>query len=172
MIVGGSQAGATVVDRGFYEDSYEFSYDDCGFEVAVEGTATGHFLIRAGKGSSDRAFFINDNFSYTETHTNVETGASITLTGNAIFHEIKATHLEGNLFQFQAVEAGQPVRIFDSDGSVVARDRGSIFHRAVFDVGDDDEPGAELVEDLEPSVHGPHPVFDDFCGIVATLIGS
>lgn len=82
MIFGGAPAGATVVDSGDYSDSYSFSYDDCGFDVLVEGTASGHFRIRAGKGKLDSAFFVNDNYSYTETHTNADTGAFITITGN------------------------------------------------------------------------------------------
>ena len=42
----------------------------------------------------------------------------------------------------------------------------------MFDTGGDDVLGATLVEELEPEVHGPHPGFDDFCGLVGGLIGS
>lgn len=171
MIFGGAPAGATVVDRGHYSDSYSFSYDDCGFDVLVEGTANGHFRIRTGKGKTATAFFVNDNFSYTETHTNPDTGAFLTIKGNGVFNEIRATRIEGNIFEFEAVEAGQPFLLYDSDGNLVARDRGSIHHHGVFDVGNDDVPGATLIEELEPEVHGPHPGFDDFCGLIKPLIG-
>ena len=73
--------------------------------------------------------------------TNVDTGAFVTITGNAIFNEIKATHLTGNVFEFDAVEAGQPFELYDSNGNLVARDRGSIHHHAVFDTGGDNVPG-------------------------------
>jgi hypothetical protein len=170
---GASQAWATVVERGFYSDDYTFSYDDCGFAVAGEGTATGHFRIRAGKGETETAFFVNDNYSYEETHTNVATGAFLTIKGNAVFNEIKATHVEGNIFEFEAVEAGQPFAIYDSDGNLVLRDRGSIHHHALFDTGGDDVPGGTFIMDLEPEVHGPHPGFNtDFCAIITPLIGS
>jgi hypothetical protein len=173
LAFGTSVAWATVVEKGFYSDSYAFTYDDCGFEVAGEGTASGHFRIRAGKGETDRAFFVSDNFSYEETHTNVETGAFLTIKGNGVFNEIKATHVSGNIFEFEAVEAGQPFVVYDSDGDLVLRDRGSIHHHALFDVGDDDVPGAELIEYLGGDVHGPHPGFDtDFCEIITPLIGS
>ena len=172
VMLGGPGASATVVERGSYSNDYAFSYDDCGFPVDVVGSDSGHFRIRAGKGKQATAFFVNDNFSYRETHTNADTGDSVTIVGNAVFNEVKAKPLGGNLFEFTAVEAGRPFTLYDSDGNVVARDRGSIHHHAIFDTGGDNVPGAELVEELEPEVHGPHPGFDDFCGLITPLIGS
>lgn len=173
VILGGAQALATVVESGFYTDSFSFGYDDCGFEVRGEGTASGHYRIRAGKGKTESAFFVSDNYSYTETHTNVETGAFLTITGDAVFNEIKATHVEGNVFRFEAVEAGQPFVVYDADGEVVLRDRGSIHFHALFDTLGDDVPGGIFVEDLGADVHGPHPGFvTDFCEIITPLIGS
>jgi hypothetical protein len=167
-----SPAGATVVERGHYSEDYSFSYDDCGFDVDAEGTATGHFRIRAGKGAKSTAFFVNDNYSYVETHTNPDTGAFFTLRGNAVFNEIKAIPRGGNLFEFEAVEAGQPFKLYDSAGNLVLRDRGSIHFHALFDTLGDDEPGAEFVADLGADVHGPHPGFEsDFCEVITPLIG-
>ena len=81
--------------------------------------------------------------------------------------------MSGNVFEFRAVEAGQPFRVYDSAGRLVLRDRGSIVHRFLFDTLGDDIVGGQFVADLEPSVHGPHPGFDtDFCEIIAPLIGS
>jgi hypothetical protein len=172
-MVSATSAGAAVIERGTYADEpYSFSYSDCGYPVDVEGTSTGHFRIRTGKGKAATAFFLNDNYSYTETHTNADTGAFLTITGNAIFNEIRGTRIEGNIFEFEAVEAGQPFRLYDSGGNLVARDRGSIHHHAIFDTGGDDVVGAELIEELPADVHGPHPGFDDFCGLTAPLIGS
>ncbi len=172
-ILAATPAGATVVDRGTYTDSYTDGYDDCGFEVLVEGTANGHFRVRAGKGKTATAFFVNDNYSYTETHTNADTGAFVTITGNAVFNEIKATRVEGNIFEFEAVEAGQPLRMYDSAGNLVLRDRGSIHHHALFDTGGDNEPGGVPIEELPADVHGPHPGFDPqtFCETITALIG-
>ena len=172
-VLAATSAGATVVDRGQYTNSYSFEYDDCGFDVLVEGTVSGHFRIRAGTGKTDTAFFLNDNNSYTETQTNADTGASLTISGNAVFNEIKATRVEGNIFEFEAVEAGQPFRVYDSAGNLVLRDRGSIHFHSLFDTEGDDVPGGILIEDLSADVHGPHPGFDtDFCEIITPLIGS
>ena len=53
----------------------------------------------------------------------------------------------------------------------MARDRGSVHHHILFDTEGDDLPGGIFVEDLGADVHGPHPGFDDFCGLITPLIG-
>jgi hypothetical protein len=173
MLTGATQAAATIVVRDQYSFPYSFDYSDCGFPVVVEGTASGHFSIRAGKGDRDTAFFLTDNYSFTETHTNTDTGAFLTIKGNAVFNEIKATHVEGNIFEFEAVEAGQPFAVYDSAGRLVLRDRGSLQHHTLFDTLGDNQPGGEFIADLGTDVHGPHPGFDTaLCDIVTPLIGS
>ena len=42
----------------------------------------------------------------------------------------------------------------------------------MFDTEGDDVPGGIFVEELGADVHGPHPGFDDFCGLITPLIGS
>lgn len=168
--LGTGTAGATVVERGKYSEPYSFTHDDCGFDVDVEGTVSGNFRLRAGKGKTDTAFFNLDNYSFTETQTNPVTGEFLTITGNAIFNEIKATRVEGSVFEFWANEAGQ-FRMYDSDGRLVARDRGSVRFHILFDTEGDDVPGGIFIEEFPPKVNGPHPGFDDFCGLVTSLIG-
>lgn len=171
-VLGGAPSNAAVVDKGrYFSEPYSFSHDDCGFDVDVEGTASGHFRIRAGKGKTDTAFFALDNYSFTETQTNPETGEFVTITANAVFNEIKAKRVEGSIFEFWAIEAGQ-FRLYDSDGRLVARDRGSVRFHILFDTEGDDVPGGILIEEFPPEVHGPHPGFDDFCGLITPLIGS
>jgi hypothetical protein len=165
-------AGATVVDRGHYSsEPYSFSYDDCGFVVDVEGTSSGHFRFREGKGKTDSAFFTLDNYSFTETQTNPETGEFVTIEANAVFNEIRAKRVEGTIFEFWAVDAGQ-FRMYDSDGRLVARDRGSLQFHILFDTEGDDVPGGIVIEEFPPKVRGPHPGFDNFCGLITSLIGS
>lgn len=171
-LVSGS-AQATVVERGRYADSFAFAYDDCGFPVEVTGEFSGRYLIREGKHKQASAFFIHDKFRYREVHTNTDTGEWFLLRGNALFHEVKATRVAGSVFQFEAIEAGQPFVVEDSAGNVVLRDRGVIRHRILFDTHGDDQPGGTFLEYLGAEVRGPHPgFFADFCDIASDLIGS
>lgn len=173
LVVGGQPAGAAVFEKGAYTDNYAFEYNDCGFDVVVEGTASGHFRLRTGTGKLATTFFLLDNFTYTETHTNPATGDFLTIKGNTLFNEVRARPLGGNIFEFTAVEAGQPFAIYDSAGNLVVRDRGALIHHAVFDTEGDNVPGGIFLEDLGSDVHGPHPGFDtDFCELITPLIGS
>ena len=94
------------------------------------------------------------------------------MTGSNIFNEVKAVPLGGNLFRFTAVEAGQPFRLYDSQGILLLRDSGVIRHSAVFDTEGDGTPGAVLIEEFEPSVRGPHPGFFDetLCPVLVPLL--
>lgn len=169
-VLGGAPAGATVIDRqSFVDEPYSFSHDDCGFQIDVEGTFNSRQHLRVGKGKTDSAFYGFDNYSFVETQTNPATGAFVTVKGNAIFHEIKATRVEGSIFQFDQVEAGQ-FRMYDSDGRLVAFDRGNIHIHILFDTEGDDVPGGIFIEELGVDVHGPH--IDDYCELVTTQIGS
>ena len=79
-----------------------------------------------------------DNYTFTETLTNPETGASVTMTANAVFN-------------------GSRHAASRATSSSSRRWRPTSF--GIF------------VEDLSADVHGPHPGFDDFCGLIAPLIG-
>lgn len=165
--------GATVVDRGHYSGTDSFTYNDCGYPVGVDAEFSGNYRIRAGKHDDGSAFFLNDNYSYREVHTNLDTGEWFVVRGNGVFDEVGATRVEGSVFEFVAVEAGQPFVVEDSAGNVVLRDRGAIRYRTLFDTGGDDEPAGTVVEFLGADVRGPHPgFFTDFCKIAGELIGT
>ena len=172
FVLGALPAGATIFEKGRFVDEYLFSYDDCGFPVEVEGTATGQYRIRQGKGKTASAFFLRTTFSYREVHTNTETGEWFVARGHGVFNEVKATRVEGTVFKFSAIEAGQPFVVENSAGEVVLRDRGRIRYTILFDTEGDDVPGGVEVEFLGADVRGPHPGFDaDFCEIASDLIG-
>jgi hypothetical protein len=155
----------------FVDEPYSFQEEICGIEVQIEGTASGHGRIRTGTGKVATAFFALTNFAFSETWT-AANGKSVTVTGNAVFNEVKAVPLGGNVFRFTAIEAGQPFRLYDSQGNLLLRDRGVIRSSLVFDTLGDATPGGVVVEELEPSVRGPHPGFDDetLCPVLVPLL--
>jgi hypothetical protein len=151
--------GATVILRDHYSDDYAFSFDDCGFWIDVDGHDSGTAQIRVGTGDLASAFFLHDNYAFEETWTRRDTGHFLTVSGNGLFQETKAVHLEGSKFAFTSVNAGQPFVVTAEDGTVT-RDRGVVREVIVFDTLGDDVPGGEFVESLSFRVAGPHPGLD------------
>jgi hypothetical protein len=164
-------APATVVDQGrFADEPYAFSYD-CGFPIEVSGVATGNFRLREGKGDLSGAFFSLDRVSFREIHSNPLTGAWFSVSGHFADNEITATRVDGSLFEFRIIKAGQPAVIEDAAGNLVARDRGAMRRTILFDTGGDDVPGGTFVDLLDLELDGPHPSFGNLCAVASGLIG-
>ena len=169
--VAAAAAPAAVVEKGrFVDEPYGFSYD-CGFPVEVTGVGSGNFRLREGTGGDATAFFSLDRISFREIHTNPETGEWFSLSGHFANNEVSATRVEGSLFEFRIIKAGQVAVIEDSDGNLVAKDRGVVRRTILFDTGGDQDPGGELVDVVELRVAGPHPTFDRLCDVASELIG-
>jgi len=165
-LVAASTAAATKYDGGQYAGEDAYSYDDCGFWVDVAVSFSGTFHLRTGKGKDASAFFLHDNYAYREVHTRRDTGETFILRGNGVFQETKATRIEGNVFEFTSINAGQPFVVTDSDGNILVRDRGVIREVLQFDTLGDDTPGGEFVAAISFEWHGPHPGLDfDGCGL-------
>ena len=81
--------------------------EDCGFPVQVTGSASGVFIAREGKNNDDGVFPFMNQFTFSETWTNPATGEWFVIRGHALFNEVKATHVEGSIFEFRFVEAGR-----------------------------------------------------------------
>ena len=164
-------ASATVVDQGrFVDEPYGFSYS-CGFPVEVTGVASGNFRLREGKGDDAGAFFSLERMSFREIHTNPETGAWFSVSGHFASNEITASRVDGSLFEFRTIKAGQPSVIEDAAGNLIARDRGDMRVTILFDTGGDDEPGGTFVDLIAVDLKGPHPAFGNLCSIATDLIG-
>ena len=164
-------APATVRERITYHDEWSF-VEDCGFAVQVTGSGDGRSTIREGMNEDEGAFPVLDRFRFSETWTNLETGEWFVIRGKSIFNEVEATRVDGSIFEFRAIQSGQPFVVEDSDGSVVARNRGSVHIRYWFDTQGDDEPGGEWVADVDLRVAGPHPSLDLHpCEYAIELIG-
>jgi hypothetical protein len=161
-------ASARMFTRERYTDSDAFSYDDCGSVVNVTVEFGGIFQIRTGTGDDASAFFAHDNYWYRETHVRESDGKTIVVSGNGNFIEAQAVRVEGSIFTFTSVNAGQLFTIRDSDGHVLLRDRGSITETILFDTTGDDEPGGDFLGILDTTFHGGFPSLDaDFCMIWA-----
>lgn len=173
LALGVGQALAVVVGQEHYSGTDTFSFNDCGFWLDGESTFHGQILFRQDKGG--QAFLVKDTSFYRDVLTNRDTGEWFAIEGHALFHEVKATQVSGNVYEFVAVEAGQPFSIVDSSGNVIVRDRGMIRHTTLFDTLGDGQPGGVFIEETNTVVHGPHPGFADdfpFCEIAAELTGA
>ena len=142
LLVMALPAQATVLDEPRH---YEFSDSNeetvCGFDVRIDFASSGTALIRVGKHDLDTAFFGLDNYEFTATWTNTANGRFFTVWGNGVFRDIKATHVEGSIFQFTTVESGRPFNLADASGRVLLRDRGSIRETYLFDTDPVNSPG-------------------------------
>jgi hypothetical protein len=171
MVVAGT-AGATTSHREHYSGTDAFTIDDCGFTINVSTTFSGQVLFREDK--DGEAFLVRDTYRYRDVATNPATGEYLVVTGRAVAHELSATNVEGNIYEFEMIEAGQPFVLSDSDGNVIVRDSGVIRRTVTFDTLGDGEPGGQFLDETVEAINGPHPGFADdfdFCGIATELIG-
>jgi hypothetical protein len=167
-------AQGQVINHEHFEFAFSEDTELCGIAVQQDTEVSGTAHERVGKRTADSAFFAHVTFQYTWTFTNPANGEFLVIEGHALFQEIKATRVEGTVFEFTSVEAGQPVVLRDSSGRVVLRDRGVIRSTILFDTLGDDTPGGEAVgERVTVRLAGGHPSFDEdaFCAAVEDLIG-
>jgi hypothetical protein len=151
--------------RETYEWSEAGSYE-CGAGNWVDWSAAGSgvLAIRTGTGKDVNAFFAHDRYSWRATDVRRSDGLTLHFSGDAQFKETKATRVSGSVFEFTAVESGQPFTVRDADGNVIVRDRGSIRQTILFDTLGDDTPGGEFISDVSFRANGQHPGFEfDSC---------
>ena len=174
MLAWAAPAQAQVINHQHVEFTFTEDTELCGIAVRQDSEVSFTEHLRVGKGKAESAFLVHVTYQYTDTFTNPATGEFLIVEGHAVFHDIKATRVEGSVFQFTSVEAGQVVVLRDSSGRVVLRDRGLIRSTLLFDTLGDDTPGGEEVgERMTVRLAGRHPSFDDaaFCAAVEDLIG-
>ncbi|MGH8829342.1 MAG: hypothetical protein ACRDVZ_17400 [Jiangellaceae bacterium] len=163
---------APPVEREHYSFTDVFTETECGFAIDFVVEGQGLFMAREVPGSEGQAFLGFDNYEFRAVLTNADTGAWMVARGNGLFKEMSGTQVEGDIWEFTAMDVGQPLVVEDSDGNVVLRDRGRITFRALFDTLGDGQPGGILLEEEITGVFGPHPSLDlDFCEVVTDLIG-
>ena len=168
-------AQATIFERGTFSFQESVDEDLCGIAVRRDTTVSGKFRTRTGKGDLDQAFFGMLNVEFSDTFTNLATGAFFTIEGKSLANkDVKATPIGGNVFEFKVLEAGTTV-VRDVDGNVVLRDAGSFWRTILFDTLGDSQPGGDVLDETITRVNGPHPGLDmddaAFCDMVHDLVG-
>lgn len=176
MACGVGTAQATVLDQGRFSDQ-ELGVPDniCGIDVIRDSVFSGSFRIRVPKSGGGQAFLQRLTVKETDTFTNPDNGRFVVFQANELTNELSATLVEGNVYDFETIEAGRPFTLRDMAGNVVFRDRGNIRRIVRFDTLGDGQPGGDFVDETVVRVSGPHPAFDtpdeEFCGVIEGLIG-
>lgn len=165
---------AAPLEREHYSGTDSFSFDDCGFVIEATSTFHGLFMLKEGR-RGDATPYLFDNYDIHDVFTNPATGAWFTRDGNGMYKDLRIVNVGGTVYRFEAIEAGQPFVIRDSDGNVVIRDRGALrFGFTVDTLGDDNLDNDVFIEGTDELLadHGSHPGFYlDFCDIARDLIG-
>ena len=152
-----------------YSDSGSFVATDCGFPMQVEFTIEGRYVLRENKTGGPGLEM--DNYNGHETIT--ANGRTVTIDHQGMFKNPEITLVEGTVYEFVAMESGQPYVVRAEDGTVLVRDRGLLRTSiqletfGVFDREDADgvwvviEDSAHVVAD-----HGLHEGFYDSCTVL------
>jgi hypothetical protein len=162
-------APAALATTGFQESfsgDYAFSHEDCGWTVDVEGSFSGEFFVRVGKGDLESAFFGHQTLAWTEVHVRRDTGVTIVISSHTVFQETKATHIEDNVFRFDSVTAGAQLIVRDGSGTLLLMDRGSVHDSLIFDTLGDATPGGIFIEEVDFRLAGKYPsAVTDYCSL-------
>lgn len=170
LAFGGPPATATVIDQQHYSGTDAFSESDCGFTLDHLVEFHGQFLLRVDP--TGQAFLEHNKYWFREVITNPETEKWFVVSGNGLFKQIKATQVAGTIYEFVAIDAGQPFTIEDSAGNVIVRERGVVRITILFDTLGDFQPGGVFLGETDVVFHGPHPGPADlasFCEIAEDL---
>jgi len=155
-------------------DTDTFTDTECGAPITIDyvGTFSGLFMLKKGRAGDPTPYFF-DNYSGVETFTNVANGKTATIEHQGLFKDLRIVRVEGTVYHFTAIETGRPVVVFGPDGERLIFDRGRIRYSFVVDTkGDTDLSNDVFLEDFEPAVAGPHPIFfeeADFCDLLDLL---
>jgi hypothetical protein len=167
-------AQAAPLEREHYQDTFTDEFDCDGITLRQEVSVQGLFMLKQGR-AGDPTPYLSDNYEYSMRATAVpDTGRWFTREGNGLYKDRKITLVQGTVYQFDAIEAGQPFIVRDMDGNLVLRDRGLLHTRFQVDTkGDADQSNDEFVEGSWELVadRGSHPGFYvDYCQMAKDLL--
>lgn len=169
--------GPAQAQRPYVHDHFRGSFSDsgeeCGIPVEYETTVSVHLLIRPVRGSGGQAYLGKENIQATTVVTNPANDRWFIVRRTGSSHEVKATHIEGDVWAFHLQETGVLYKLIDSDGKVVLKDRGRLTRTGYFDTLGDGKPGGVFLYEVFTGMHGKFPLFDDevACKAITDLIG-
>ena len=161
-LAGPAQAAPLEWEHYSGTDSYDFA--DCGFVIHDDVVFEGVFMLKAPTtaGAPPRYF---DNYHVIETLS--ANGRTATIEHQGLYKDLKITQVEGTIYEFVAIESGQPFTVRDADGNVLLRDRGVLVYTFQVDTkGDTDLDNDEFIDGTNSVLKdaGAHPGFYiDFC---------
>ena len=169
VVVGVSApADATAVEQAPYSGTAEWMDDSCGYRTDVTATFSGRISIRAGTGPDSSYYFVTDNYTFREVHTDPATGRWFVIRGDGQFKNVQAEQVGDNLFEVTNKNAGQLFVVEDSTGTVRFRFAGVVTFR-VLDTGG--IPDGQFVDFLGATVAGHDPQVS-VCSAAGSLIGT
>jgi hypothetical protein len=121
MILMATPTQATILDSGRYEFTYSDVYDFCGFDIHVEGSLSGQFHFREGKGPNAPVIFTHRRESWEETWT--ANDVTVHWRAHATFVRTHATDMGDGIFLIHRVQAGRG-GFEDESGAVLLREAG------------------------------------------------
>jgi hypothetical protein len=161
IMIPAATANAATFDKFSYADSDSGMFEDCGTTWSFDFQASGFVILRLDDDGD--TVLAQDNGSFTDILTNLETGRFVSISGHSLFREVEAMRV-GDIITVDARHSGVPVVITDDTGRVLLRDRGLIEFRQTLQVTDND---IIFLDEQVIGDHGGHPTYyADFCSVM------
>jgi hypothetical protein len=151
--------------------SDSFTEELCDEEWSVENSFEALFMLKAGhQGDPTPLFFYRE--SYRTVYTDPEDDSrGFVISGHTLFKDVAATRISGTTYQFDSMQAGQPMVISTLDGHVIGRDRGRATWQFLVDThGSSDPNDYEVLDVTDLATNGPHPIGEEPCSLVAEAL--
>ena len=106
--------------------------------------------------------------------TNPANGRQVFVSGSARSREVRAEHVDGNVWRFLVVLSGKPFVVKNEHGRTLLAEWGRLVRTTEFDTLGDSQPGGELVDETVLSSRGNWPTWEedfDWCGFVERVVG-
>ena len=160
-----------IIERNNFNYSFDDSFKDCGTTIDYHREGTVSNMIRDANGRTDgQFFFYGETYTFRETFTDRSTGNFFTASASGRFRELqpRVISTDENIVTYITKDSGALYNVYDSDGTLLARDRGTVTERYVFDTLGDSQPGGIFLSEEVVSSKGLFQSEDlDFCALLS-----